>query len=192
MGLRYKLKTAPTFAAISVAELKRNLRIEHTDQDELLQELVTRAIASSQIATGRQYARATYTLYLDAFPSGGDLEIDLGPVDAITSVKYLAPGASELTTVDALKYQLDNIELTARLRFLESFAPDSQRMNVVEIEFTCGWASAGAIPKDLNEAMILRASDAYLHPENQELNFGMGLAVKAAQLKERNYSIARY
>jgi len=192
MTLRYKLKTAPVFAVITIAELKRNLHIEHNDQDELLQELVNRAIASSQVATGRQYARATYTAYLDAYPAGGELEIDLGPVDAITSVKYLAPGASSLTTVDPLKYQLDNVELTARLRFLESFTPDSERMNVIEIEFTTGWVSAAAVPRDLCEALILRASEAYLHPENAEQNFGMGLAIKTAQIKERNYSVPRY
>jgi uncharacterized phiE125 gp8 family phage protein len=191
MDKRYKIKTAPAFTPVSVAELKRNLRIEHNDQDELLQELVTRATAGSQVATGRQYARATYTLYLDEYP-GTDLEIELGPVEAITSVKYLAPGASSLTTLDAAKYQLDNVELTARLRFLESFTPDSERMNVVEIEFTTGWVSAAAVPKDLADAVILRASEAYLHPENMGLNFGMGLATRAAEIKERNYQTQRY
>ena len=191
MDKRYKLKTAPVFAPVSVAELKRNLRIEHTDQDEFLQELVTRAIAGSQIATGRQYARATYTLYFDEFP-GYDVEIELGPVDAITSVKYLAPGSTSLTTLDPAKYQLDNVDMTARLRFLESFTPDSERMNVVEIEFTTGWASAGMVPKDLCEAIILRASEAYMHPENKTLNFGMGLAIRAAEIKERNYKVPRY
>jgi predicted HTH transcriptional regulator len=51
---RYKLKTASVFSPVSVAQLKRNLRIEHNDQDELLQELLDRAVASSQMATGRQ------------------------------------------------------------------------------------------------------------------------------------------
>lgn len=189
MDIRYKLKTAPGFTAISVAELKRNLHIEHDDQDELLQELVSRAIASSQIATGRQYARATYTLYLDEYPEDDEIEIDRGPVEAITSVKYFAPGASSLTTVDPAKYQLDNVELTARLRFLESFAPDTDRMNVIEIEFTAGWANSAAIPKDLAEAIILRASEAYLNPENEG---NSGKYITAAQNKERNYSIARY
>jgi uncharacterized phiE125 gp8 family phage protein len=192
MDKRYKIKTPPTFSPVSIAELKRNLHIEHNDQDELMQELITRAVAGSQMRTGRQYALATYTLYLDSYPDNNELEIELGPVNAITSVKYLAPGASLLTTVDPLKYQLDNIELTARLRFLESFTPDSERMNVIEIEFTTGWATAGAIPKDLCEAMILTASDAYLHPENQSLNFGMGLRIQVAERKERNYKVQRY
>ena len=188
MDKRYKLKTAPAFTVISVEELKRNLHIEHTDQDELLSELVDRAIASSQIATGRQYARATYILYLDEYPDD-DLEIELGPVDVITSVKYYAQDAAVLTTVAPEDYQLDNVDITARLRFLESFTPDSERMNVVEIEFTTGWASAAAVPKDLSEAVILRASEAYLNPENKSET---GKYITAAQNKERNYSVQRY
>jgi uncharacterized phiE125 gp8 family phage protein len=192
MDLKYKLKTAPVFLPVSVAELKRNLRIEHNDQDELLQELIIRAVASSQAATGRQYARATYTLYLDAFPDGDEIEIELGPVEVITTVKYYAQDAAVLTTVAAATYQLDNVELTARLRFLESFTPDSDKMNVIEIEFTNGWTAATDVPADLKEAILLRASEAYLHPENQNLNFGFGLRVATAELKEKNYRVQRY
>jgi uncharacterized phiE125 gp8 family phage protein len=83
MDLRYKLKTAPAFSPVSLAQLKRNLRIEHNDQDELLQELIDRAVASSQTATGRQYALSTFSLYLDDYPDNDETEIDRGPVGII-------------------------------------------------------------------------------------------------------------
>jgi uncharacterized phiE125 gp8 family phage protein len=189
---RYKLKTAPAFSPISIAALKRNLRIEHNDQDELLQELSDRAASSSQMSTGRQYALATFTLYLDAYPGSSEIEIELGPVGVINSVKYYAQGATGLTTVDPATYQLDNVELTARLRFLTQFTPDNARMNVIEIEFTTGWADAASLPKDLCEAILLRASEAYLHPENEQLNSKGSLLINAAEVKERNYKIQRF
>lgn len=189
MYLRYKIKTPPAFSPVTVAQLKRNLRIEHSDQDELLTEIMDRAVSSSQIATGRCYARSTVTLFLDAYPKDDETEIDYGPVNAISSVKYYPPNSAPIATVDVAKYQLDNTELTSRLRFLESFEPDTEKMNVIEIEFTTGWGDAGIVPKDLIEAIILRASEAYLNPENAS---GSGKRITTAENKERNYSIPRY
>ena len=191
MDLRYKIKTAPAFSTVALGQLKRNLRIEHGDQDDLLTEILDRAVFASQMATGRCYARSTVTLYLDAFPEGSEVAIDAGPVDVIISVKYYPPNSAPIATVDPAKYQLDNTDLTARLRFLEPFAPDTTRMNVIEIEFTTGWADAASVPKDLVEAIILRASEAYFNPGNAEKNFG-GIRTVASERKERNYSIQRY
>jgi uncharacterized phiE125 gp8 family phage protein len=199
--IRYKLKTAPTLYPVTLAELKRNLHIDSTDvdtdRDILLQDLIYDAIIASQNSTGRQYCPATYTLYLDAFPVDNEIVITLGPVKEISSVKYYASGASELTTLDSSAYQLDNSELSARLRFLESFSPDSERMNVIEIEFVNGWeaaigAQAPVIPTPLKQAILLRASEMYLHPENANMNFGFGIAVKAAERKERDYKVQRF
>lgn len=192
MEIRYKIKTAPLFEAVSVEELKRQLRIEHTDQDELLAEIIDRAVAASEANTGRVYCRSTIIAYLDEYPEEGEIEIEKGPVDAIASVKYLAPGAVVYTTVLPAKYQLDNAGLTARLRFLESFTADSDKMNTVEIEYTSGWASAGEIPKDLASAVILRASESYLNPENQAVNSGMSLKTTASDVMERNFKVQRF
>lgn len=196
MDVRYKLKTAAVLYPAAMEDLKRNLHIDTSevdeDRDALLQDLLFEAIAASQNATGRQYCRATYTLYLDAYPDNDELEITLGPVAAISSVKYYAPGASSLTTVTSTKYQLDNTELTARLRFLEVFSPETTKMNVIEIEFTNGWTTAVEVPKDLKQAVILRASESYLNPGSENENFGMGRKIKTAELKERNYRVQRY
>jgi uncharacterized phiE125 gp8 family phage protein len=192
MDTRYKLKTAATLYPASLADLKRNLHIPvtdvETDRDQLLQDLVYEAIIKSQKSTGRQYCPATYILYLDAYPDDDELEITLGPVASITSVKYYEAGAVALTTVSSSKYQLDNSELTARLRFFESFTPDPDRMNPVEIEFINGWVAETGVPLDLKQAIILRATEAYLNPENQAASKWL----TAAESKERNYKVTRY
>lgn len=192
MDLRYKLKTAPVFYPIVLSDLKTNLRILTTDQDTLLQSLIYTAIDDAQTMTGRQFARATYTAYLDAYPSSGEIEIDRGPVDAITTVKYYAPGAVTLTTLASTKYQLDNVELTARLRFLESFSVDKDKMNVIEIEFTAGWVDMASIPSSIKDAVILLASERYLNPGNAMLNFGSSIRVTAAERLLRKIKIQRY
>lgn len=192
---RYKIKTAPIFAPVSLNQFKRNLRIGTQDeadvtQDEYLQEILTRIIDQVQTDIGRQLARATWTLYLDDFPDE-DLKITLGPVAAISSVKYYN-SSNVLTTMDAADYVLDNIELTARLRFLNTYGVYTDRFNSVEIEFTNGWTSADDIPKDIVDAIVLMATDRYLNPENENINFGMSLKTKAAERLLRKYRVQRY
>jgi len=65
-------------------------------------------------------------------------------------------------------------------------------MNAIEIEFTTGWATAGDVPKELRDALILLASDRYLNPENAYLNFGASIKRTAADQILRKYRVQRY
>lgn len=194
MDLKYKLTTAPATFPTDILKLKANLHIlaGNTDQEEYLTDLLSVAIDDAQTMTGRQFARATYTAYLDDYPPGDEIEITLGPVAAIISVKYYAPGSISLTIVDASKYQLDNIELTARLRFKESFTIDTDRMNAIEIEFTNGWATAAEIPQTIKDAIILLATERYLNPENQNLSFGFGLKTRVSEKLLSKWKVQRF
>lgn len=189
---RYKLKTAPAFDPVSLDPLKRNLHIDldNHDQDEYLQEMLNSVIEDIQTSIGRQIARATYTAYLDDFPDG-DLEITLGPVYQIASIKYYDVSDVQ-QTMSASDYLLDNVNLTARLRFINTYTVYGDRLNGVEIEFTTGWADAASVPKDIRDAIILLASERYLNPENAAQNFGFSLKQSAADQKLRNYRVQRY
>lgn len=187
---RYKIKTAPIFEPVALAEFKRNLHIGNQDagdnaMDVYLQEILTGVIEGVQVDLGRQLARATYTLYLDEFPED-DFAVTLGPVEAITSVKYYNT-ASVLTTMAPADYQLDNIELTGRLRFLETYDLQADKMNAIEIEFTNGWVDAASIPKKLKDAVILMATDRYLNPEN-----AINMKISAAENMLRGYRVQRF
>jgi len=187
---RYKIKTAPIFEPVLLAEFKRNLHIGNQDagdnaQDVYLQEILTAVIEGVQVDLGRQLARATYTMYLDEFPED-DFPITRGLVDAITSVKYYNT-AGVLTTMAPADYQLDNIELTGRLRFLESYDLQADKMNAIEVEFTNGWVDAASIPKKLKDAVILLATDRYLNPENP-----IRIKDSAADNMLRGYRVQRF
>lgn len=193
---RYKIKTAPIFEPVLLAEFKRNLHIGNQDvvdnaQDVYLQEILSAIIEDVQTDMGRQLARATYTMYLDEFPEDEDIEITLGPVDAITSVKYYN-SAGVLTTMAAADYQLDNIELTGRLLFLETYPLQADKMNAIEIEFTNGWVDAASIPKRIKDAIVLLATDRYMNPENAILNYGSSTKQSAAENVLRKYRVQRF
>lgn len=188
MEPRYKLKTAATFEPVDINALKRNLHILDTNQDTYLQEILSAVIEKVQNSIGRQLARATYTGYLDDFPDDDvDVTITLGPVAAISSIKYY-DSANALQTMDTADYQLDNIDLDARLRFSETYTVYEDKMNAVEIEFTTGWADAASVPKDLKDAIIWIASKRYLNPENA----GKEIDLSPADNVLRNYRVQRY
>jgi uncharacterized phiE125 gp8 family phage protein len=189
MNPRYKLKTAPSFFPADLRVLKINLHFtDDDDVDELLQELMLTAIDMAQQITGRQFALATYTAYLDAYPDNDIVDIDLGPVQGITSVGYYPQGSDTLTQIASSGYQLDNVDLTARLKFKQSFVPDPDRMNAIEIEFTTGWPSINEVPQSIKDAIILIASERYLNPDGQ----GISTKASAAQRLLHNFKIQRF
>jgi uncharacterized phiE125 gp8 family phage protein len=199
---RYKIKTAASIAPVALAEFKRNLHIgaqDETDstQDTYLQEILDYVTEGVQQDIGRRLCRETWYGYLDDFPDTDedgnyDLLITLGPVEAVSSVKYYPDGSSSLTTMTATDYQLSNIELTARLRFFKTYSVDSDKMDQVVIEFTNGWATAAEVPKQIRQAIVLLATEFYLNPENMQLNFGMALKQSAAERLLRNYRVQRF
>ena len=152
-----------------------------TSRDAYLQELLFAAEDWAQARIGRQICRATYTAYLSDWPSDGDLVMHFGPVESITSVKYYAAGALTTTTLSSSLYQLDNVELSAMLRILEMPPLNTDRLNLVEIEFLNGWATADAVPRKIKDAIILYASERYLNPENRQLNYGTGIRSTQAE-----------
>jgi uncharacterized phiE125 gp8 family phage protein len=194
MEPRYKLKTAPIFEPVTIAKLKRNLHIEEDDhdRDEYLQEILDAVVDDVQTSLGRQICRATYTGYLDDFPAAGvDLELTLGPVDAITTVKYYNI-SNVLTIMAAADYLLDNINLTGRLRFLNTYSVYPDRLNQVEIEFTNGWVSAAAIPKEIRDMIILIATRRVLNPEDESMNFGSGSKIYNSGRLLKKYKVQRF
>lgn len=188
MEPRYKLKTAAVFEPVDIAALKRNLHILDTNQDTYLQEILSAVIEKVQNNIGRCIARATYTGYLDDFPDDDeDVIITLGPVAAISSIKYY-DSDNALQTMDSGDYQLDNIDLDARLRFSETYNVYEDKMNAVEIEFTTGWTDAASVPKDLKDAIVWIASKRYLNPENS----GKEIDLSPAENVLRNYRVQRF
>lgn len=190
--IRYKIKTPPAFLPVDVNRLKRNLRIDADDHtlDYYLEEILHSSVDFVQTSVGRQLARATYLGYLDSFPDEDEIEITLGPVDSIVSIKYYDINNVQ-QIMNQADYMLDNIELTAKLRFLKTFGT-YDRYNGVEIEFKNGWASAEEIPAELKDAIILVATERFLNPENEAQISGGSLRMNAADRILKKYKVQRF
>lgn len=92
------LVTPPTSEPVALADLKLHLRVDSTDEDDLIAGMNAgaRDYAETFIQAAIPYPQ-TWDYTLDAFPSDGVIRLPLGQVTAITSLTYVATdGASTL------------------------------------------------------------------------------------------------
>lgn len=73
---------------LSVAELKRHLRIGHDDDDAQLESCIRVAVRQAETLTGRGLAKASYRLNLSDFPGASPVSLAFPPVRGVTSISY--------------------------------------------------------------------------------------------------------
>lgn len=100
-----KLITAPAALAVSLADVKTQLRIDGTDHDATLTAYIEAATQVAEHETGRRFITQTWEAVYDAFPCAA-IELGLAPVQSVVSVKYLDTAGIE-QTVSVVDYVLD-------------------------------------------------------------------------------------
>lgn len=96
------LVTAPSSLPVSLAEAKAHLRVDHSDDDDLIEGLVAAAVSHFDGRTGilgRALEAQTWEMVLDAFPAS--IVLPLEPVVSVTSVTFAdADGADQVIAVE--------------------------------------------------------------------------------------------
>jgi uncharacterized phiE125 gp8 family phage protein len=103
-----RLITPPATLAVSVAEAKEHLEVEHDLHDLKIERFIRRATAHLDGWQGvlrRALEPQEWEFALDEFPDGA-IALPLGPVASVTSVIYADPAGAE-QTVDPGAYVLD-------------------------------------------------------------------------------------
>jgi uncharacterized phiE125 gp8 family phage protein len=142
-----KLITPPAVLAISLADMKVDLRETGTDKDAQITRLIRGATERAEHQTGRALLEQEWELILDAFPDG-EIELTKPPVISITSVKYLDEAGAEQTLLST-QYVLDADLLPGYLLPAEGVSWPLTRdvANAVRVRFKCGYgATAAAVP----------------------------------------------
>jgi len=153
----YRLVTPPATLPVSRVEAKAQLRVDHSDEDTLIDRLIAAATAYLDARTGilgRCLITQTWEIVLDAFPSGA-IEIPLGLVQSVTSVAYVDTNGMP-QTVSSSDYYVDTTSLSAWV-VPEITWPDTLRAaNVMTVRFVAGYGSAAAaVPEPIRHAILL-------------------------------------
>lgn len=166
----YKLITAPTSEPVSTGELKNQLRITGTDQDTMLELLISAARQHVEDYLRIQIMTATWDLYLDEFPKTGEcIYIQKSPVTAISSIKYLDSSGVEQTW-SATEYSCDYNSTPCRIYEAYGYSWPTVRdiRNCIYIRFVAGYAADYKIFQEkfklIKQAILMVAATMYENP----------------------------
>ena len=168
---------------VSLDEIKRHLRIDHDDDNDLLLEL--NATATAELdgydgVLGRCLGAQTWVLHLPCFPRGR-LQLPLPPLIDVVSIEYVdTDGVSR--TVSAADYVvLDGAIAAVDLASGKSWASTARQARAVSITFIAGYDPA---PEPIKAAIKLMVGDLYANPEAQFVAQG-ALTVLANRTADR-------
>lgn len=153
-----KLITAPATEPVTLAEAKAHLRVEHTESDGLITDLITAARQYCEGFQNRQYITAVWELWLDAWPDKDYIHIPRPPLQSVASVKYFGTDNTECT-MDPAEYFVDEKSEPGRvaLAYGKSWPIATLRPSGgVVIRFAAGYGDAKDVPQKVKQAMLLK------------------------------------
>jgi len=147
----------PAAEPVTVADVKAQLRLDHSSEDALIADLIRAARAEVEQATGCALIEQSWRLTLDDWPRGDCVLLQRFPVKRILSVTiYGRDGGAAI--VDPATMLLDHRSRPARL-FFETKPQPGRAANGIEVDFVAGFGQAGTeVPDLLKRAVIMLAS----------------------------------
>lgn len=157
------LITAPTAEPVTTAEAKAHLRVDISDDDTLIDRLITAARRRVEHDSLHALLTQTWELVLGGFPDADRIELPHPPLASITSVTYVdSAGAS--TAWASSNYAADTDSTPGRLvlgygKSWPTFTP--RPYSAVKVRYVAGWTAAASVPAELRQALLLLVAHWY-------------------------------
>lgn len=155
----------PAIEPVSLTEIKEHCRVDHDEEDALLESFVKTARVMCERHTGRALITQTRVAYFDKWDD--DFDLAGTPVQSITSLKYFDRNSTE-TTVSDTSYLLD--AQRGELVFKFGIAPPTlwlREVNPIQVTYVCGYGStADTVPSPLRTAIKMMAAALWEHRED--------------------------
>lgn len=156
--MAYQLITAPASEPVTLAEARAFLQLDtdFTADDNLLSlVLIPTARAAAEHLTGRALMPQTWRRTLDGFRCG--IELERSPLTAVTSVQYLDElGVWQTVGTDVYTVDVASEPGRLALKFGQVWPLPVMQIASVRIEYTAGYANAGAVPEAIKHWMLMR------------------------------------
>lgn len=176
--MNWQITTQPQTEPISLAEAKLHLRVDHDDEDSLIESLIRAARKWCEDYQNRLYITQTVTAKIDSFPKCYIMELPRPPLQSVDSITYTDTTGQEQALTD---YIVDTSAEPARITPLYSEVwPNTQAViNAVTVEYVAGYGDAEDVPDVIKQAILLLAGHLYCNREQvsqlrlQEVPFGV-------------------
>lgn len=159
----------PASEPVTVAEAKIFLRVDHSNDDDLIGATIKAARAWAESYTRRKFVHTTLDCsYRELFDTRMPLYVPYAPLVSVSSVKYY-DGGGTLTTLDASNYVVKATGgALAGRGYIEAArgaslpALDSYTEYPVIVRAVCGYgSSASSVPDGIKSAIKLMLGDMY-------------------------------
>ena len=159
----------PTQFPVTLAEIKRHLRVTIDDDDSLLTDYIASATeyCEDQVPGARSFMSQTWDWKIHFFP-GDSFEVPRPPLQSLTHIKYFATNSSTgTTTLSSTNYLVHiptnmpgQIELHPEVGSWPSVA---DRADAVQVRLISGWTIA---PNQVKQAVKLLVGHWYSNRED--------------------------
>lgn len=156
MAYALKQTVAPTEEPVTIDEAKAQTRLDEADDASLLEGMIAAGRRYVETLTRRQLVTATFTLKLDAFPSGSTIRLPRPPTQSVSSITYIDTGG-DLQTLATSVYDVDTDSEPARvsLAYNQVWPATRDQDNAVTLTFINGYGAASAVPDTFKQAIRL-------------------------------------
>jgi len=182
-----KIDTAWTTSAVATSEQKSFMRVDFSDDDTLIAELIKASQNVIETYINRAITTQTLSLFLDRLPFYSDLKLQEGiftapdleynsnfivlpkpPVASVTHVKYY-DNDNNASTFASSNYYVDIISEQARVVLKTGSSwptvSETRNANAYEIKYVAGYGGASDVPEPIVQAIKLLTTHLY---ENRE------------------------
>ena len=157
--------SSPASLAISLSELKAQLRVTYNDEDALLLMYANAAVNLFEARTGRALINRTVRAEYEEFCDSG-IKLPLTPVASVQSVQYYSDTGDTASTWDSSAYYTDTTSIRPKIvrKANEAFPFTEVRPNAVIVNFTAGYGDTyTAVPEGIRLGVMALASHFFTH-----------------------------
>ena len=157
----YTVTIPPVNPAVSLADVKANLRVFSTAEDDLIQIYIDAATEYAEKITRRWFITRTAETFRDSFDtsegyySDTGFEIRRSKLQSVTSIVYSLNNVE--TTLDAADYYVTSENDYSEVKPIENgtWPEADQILQAIKITFTAGFGTATAnVPKEIQFALM--------------------------------------
>lgn len=149
------LMNGPAIEPVTLAEAKNWLRIDQTEDDALIQTLITSARLVVEANARVMMIAQTWRLVMDSWPSSPAIAMQLKPLISFDAVR-VKDSAGNPQIVPPQTYLEDKTPNKARICFLSVPPTPGVKFAGIEIDLTLGFGpSASDVPGPLRQAIRL-------------------------------------
>ena len=196
MGWSLQRTVDPTEQPVSLPEVKEHLRVDGTDEDDLVEAMMGAAVNWVEEFCSRQLITATWQLTLDTWPRGDEFRLPRPPAASITSIKYHQSDGTT-STMPAADYFLDSTDDYGPHRVIleegKSWPSEQlRRAAVVEVLYVAGYGLADDVPDLFKSGIRTVTGTLYEHRETEGVGTITALLKHSAEWLLTPYRVWRF